>query len=82
MARIIRGTRKDEKVHIADVEGEFALLGNGVKIRLGMIQADRLERGIIEDKYQDSETFKLHYDFDHFQATGRFKKHHWASARA
>lgn len=81
MAVIIRGIRKHELVTIADIEGEFALLDNGKRIRLGMLEADPTEQGIIERRYCESETFRIHYDLDHFKATGRFKKHHWASAR-
>lgn len=81
MAVIIRGVRKHQLVHITDIKGEFAILENGIRIRLGMLEADALEQGIIESKYCESETFKIYYDLDWFRQTGRFKKHHWASAR-
>lgn len=78
MAIIIRGIRKHEQVRIADIKGEFAVLENGKHIRLGMLEVDPTEQRIIESKYCESETFKLFYDLEHFRATGRFKKHHWA----
>lgn len=81
MAVIIRGIRKFEQVRIADIKGEFAVLESGVRIRLGMLEADATEQRIIESNYCESETFKLYYDLEHFKQTGRFKKHHWASAR-
>lgn len=81
MAVIIRGIRKHEVVRIADIQGEFAVLENGKRMRLGMLEADRTEQDIIERSFCDSETFRIYYDLDHFKATGRFKKHHWASTR-
>ena len=78
MAIIIRGVRKHQAVHIVDIKGEFAILENNQRMRLGMLEADQTEKPIIERSYCDSETFRLFYDLDHFRATGRFKKHHWA----
>lgn len=78
MAIIIRGVRKHQSVHIVDIKGEFAILENNQRMRLGMLEADKLEQDIIGSKYCDSETFRIYYDLDWFLQTGRFKKHHWA----
>lgn len=82
MATIIRGIHKQTKVRIADIDGEFAVLEDGRRMRLGMLEADDLERKIIEGLMEKGGTFTIHYNLEHFKATGRFKKHHWASARA
>lgn len=78
MAVIIRGSRKNEQVRITDVDGEFAVLDDGKKIRLGMLQMSGSEQARIVAEFAESETFVLYYDLSWFLQTGRFKKHHWA----
>lgn len=88
MAVFIRGRDKGKTVKVLDIQGEWAYilaptgerLINGqlaTRVRLGMLQVDHDERQRILQSWEDSETFKFHYDWGHFLRTSRFRKLRW-----
>lgn len=78
MATIIKGPRKGEKVKIIDVRGPFAYLGGRDRMRLGAIEVTHAERQVFLQKYENTDTFNIHYDWGFFLQTNRFKRIQWA----